>query len=189
MNCETIKKSLAQKLDKERYQHSLQVEALALELAAIYKVDEKKAQSAALLHDVSRYMNRKQMLAFAKKIKLSISKTEREEPKILHAQLSQYIAQTEFGINDQEILDAIKYHTLGRPKMSDLEKIIYLADHVEPGRKYPGVEKIRELAKQNLDQAIVLSTKRTTEYLKEKNATIDPRTHETNQYYTEVTKS
>ena len=186
MNCEQIKKSLAKKLDPERYAHSLQVESLALELAAIHQVNATKAQTAALLHDVSRFMDRKAMLEFAKKIKLSISQTEKAEPKLLHAQLSQYLAQKEFGINDPEILDAIKHHTLGRPKMSTLEKIIYLADHAESGRKYPGVKKIRELAKQNLDQAMVLSTTRTVEYLKENNVTIDPRTIETNQYYAGV---
>jgi len=183
MELNAIKKRVAKILDTERYEHSLRVADFAKELAGIYNVDREKAEIAALLHDVSRFMDRPQMLKEAKKLNFNISPMEEIEPKLLHAPLSANIAKNEFGIVDEEILSAIKLHTLGRPNMTDLEKIIYLADHAESGRDYPGIDNIRELAKKNLDQAIALSTSRTIQYLEERKLPIDQRTIETNQFY------
>ncbi|MFA4858114.1 MAG: bis(5'-nucleosyl)-tetraphosphatase (symmetrical) YqeK [Candidatus Margulisiibacteriota bacterium] len=186
MDFEKTKAILKNKLDRERYEHSLRVEALAQKLCKIYHADAAKAQSAALLHDVSRFLDRRGMLEHAKKLNFNISALEAAEPKLLHARLSRYFAEHEFGVTDPEILDAIEYHTVGRPNMGLLEKIIYVADHAEAGRDHPGIDGIQKLAQQSLDQAIARSTQHTLKYLQENKLPVDQRTIETNRFYSKM---
>jgi predicted HD superfamily hydrolase involved in NAD metabolism len=123
------------------------------------------------------------MLSEAKKLNFTISQMEEIEPKLLHARLSRYLAENEFGVTDPVVLSAIEHHTLGRPNMSLLEKIIYLADHAECGRDYAEAQTIRELAKSNLDKALALSTAQTLKYLNARQSPIDQRTVETHKFY------
>ena len=183
MDINTIKEKIALRLNPERFEHSLGVERLAMELARTHNVNQTKARLAALLHDVSRSMDSEQLLNFAIKLKLKLSKTEKSEPKLLHAKLSRYIAKTEFNVTDIEVLNAIEHHTLGRPNMSTLEKIIFIADHAEAKRIYPEAEAIRTLAKKDLNKAVALSTTCTLKYLKEKKVPIDERTIITHRCY------
>jgi len=157
-NNDLIKEKLKRLLPPERYKHSLRVEAAALALASRHKVNCKKASIAALLHDCSRFLSRKQMLEKGFAWGLAVGPIEKLEPKLLHAKLSAVIALRDFKIKDKQILSAIKLHTVGAEKMSTLDKIIYLADHIEGERGYKEVKKVRKLAFLDLDSAIVEST-------------------------------
>jgi predicted HD superfamily hydrolase involved in NAD metabolism len=188
MDFQKLKTILKTKLDNERYEHSLRVAELAQRLSQMHHADTAKAQTAALLHDVSRFLDRAEMLEYAKKLNFKISASEAAEPKLLHARLSRYLAEKEFGVTDPEILAAIEYHTVGRPNLGLLEKIVYVADHAEAGRDHPEAEKVRTLALKNLDGAIALSTGCTLDYLKKHNLPVDERTVETNRFYSKITK-
>lgn len=152
-----IKESLKALLPAERFEHSLRVSEEAGKLARQYSANLSKARVAGLLHDCSRYLDRAGMLKMAQDLGLTISEVERFEPKLLHAELSSRISQSRFGVRDPEILSAIAKHTVGDPDMNTLDKIIYLADHIETERDYNEVAKVRQLAQRDLDEAVIES--------------------------------
>jgi predicted HD superfamily hydrolase involved in NAD metabolism len=178
-----IIKKLREELDPERFEHSLRVEKTAAALARRFKVAVHKARIAGLLHDCSRKYNRAQMLTAARRLKLKIDPVSEFEPKLLHAQLSAHLAKKNFGVNSTEILGAIRRHTVGAPAMSKLDKIIYLADHIEEGRDFSGVNKVRSLAKKDLNRAVIESTSNMLKFLLAKGLPIHPGTIETRNYY------
>ena len=105
-------------------------------------------------------------------------------PALVHAKLGAYLAEREYGITEKEVLSAIRFHTTGKADMTLLEKIIYIADYIEPGRKeIPGLCAVRKAAFQNLDEAVALSAKGTIDYLTAAGNPIDPLTIETYEYY------
>lgn len=170
-------------LDRERFAHSLRVEKTAVALAIKYGVSTNQAALAALLHDYARKFDRPGLLAEAKKRRMKTDPISRFEPKLLHAELSARLAQEEFGIKDQAILGAIRQHTLGAPGMSKLAKIVFLADHIEEGRGFVGVAKVRALASKDLDQAIVASLTVTLRHLLAKQLPVHPDSIKTRNYY------
>jgi predicted HD superfamily hydrolase involved in NAD metabolism len=174
---------LKRALDRERFAHSLRVEQTALSLAKRYGVDQGQAALAALLHDYARKFDRPGLLKEAKKRKIRIDPISRLEPKLLHAELSARLAQEEFGIKDRAVLNAIRKHTLGAPGMSKLEKIIFLADHIEEGRDHPGIARVRALAAQDLDRAVVAVLTATVQYLLRKELPVHPGGIKTRNYY------
>jgi predicted HD superfamily hydrolase involved in NAD metabolism len=178
-----ILKKLKEDLDPERFKHSLRVEKIAIALAQRYRVSTKKARLAALLHDYSRKYARKGLLQQARKFKIIIDPISKFEPKLLHAELSALFAKRDFGITSKQILGAIRKHTIGAPRMTKLEKIIYLADHIEEGRNFSGVKKIRSLAAKNLNRAIVESSSNMLKFLLQKGLPIYPGTIRTRNYY------
>ena len=178
-----IKKRLSELLPKERYVHSLAVEKVAQELALHYRTHEEKAAVAGLLHDCSRRYDGEELVKKAEEAGLHLDPVQRFEPKLIHAPLSAYIAKEEFGVSDPEILLAIERHTVGAEDMSDLEKIIYLADHIEPGRDYDGVDIIRDLAFKNMDEAIAQCTGSMIKELLERGLPIYPLTVRTRNFY------
>jgi len=186
MNQEEIRKELRSILDKERYRHSLSVERTAVALAKIYGVDRKKASLAALLHDCAKYMGGKQLLKEAKKRKLKLDPIFKKQPRLLHGIIGTYIAKERFHIKDKNILAAINHHTSGRPGMSKLEEVIYMADHIEPGRDYKNVKKIRKIAKKDLNKTIALVAEEMLKYLLEKGKVIYPLTLATRNHYLEL---
>lgn len=155
-----VKKQITEK----RYQHTLGVEKTALELVAQYGANPIQASLAAIFHDYAKFRPLEEM----KKVIL----TEKMDQRLLqfhhelwHAPVGAYLVEKEAGIDDQEILRAIRYHTTGRRNMSLLEKIIYLADYIEPGRDFPGVDEVREIAKTDLNQALLKAVKNTITFL------------------------
>lgn len=142
-------------LKKDRFAHTLRVEKTALALAKHYGANEKKTSLAALLHDCGRAVEGRKLLGEAKKYGLKISAIEAFQPKLIHARLGAAVAKKVFGARDAAVLSAIAKHTVGGDKMGLLDKIIYLADHIESGRRYKGVEKVRKLAFKNMDMAII----------------------------------
>lgn len=183
MKREEIIARLKQTVDCERFRHSLRVEKIALQLAEKHRVSPAKASVSALLHDCARRYSRPQMLRQAKKFGLKIDPIRTKEPNLLHAELSALIASQEFGVRSSEILKAIKKHTTGSPKMTKLEKVIYLSDHIEEGRDFAGVNALRRLAFRNLDKAVLDSASNMLKYLLEAGLPIFKGTFETRNYY------
>ena len=178
-----ILEKLKRDLDPKRFEHSLRAEATAVSLAKKHGVSIKLASIAALLHDYARKFSRAELLKQAKKFRLKIDAISKFEPKLFHAELSALLAKREFGITSPQILKAIKKHTVGTPKMTTLEKIIYLSDHIEEGRNFAGVKKIRNLAFRNLDKAIVASASNMLKFLLNEGLPIHPGTIATRNYY------
>ncbi len=137
------------------------------------------------MHDIGKNLNLKR----AYELGLSISYQTIELPAICrHADFGYEIAKTFFGIKDEEVLNAIKYHTTGRPGMTLLEKIIFLADYFEPTRATPGLDKIVQTARTNIDQAVELALKNTLNFLKQNNYEIAPITISAYEYYQKENK-
>lgn len=155
---EEIDKWLKENLNEERYIHSLGTMECAQELAKIFNLDAEKAKIAGLLHDCAKcFPNEKLINIIKEKIK-TVEESELLNYKTLHAPVSAYIAQKDFGVTDEELLSAIRWHTLGKVQMSDFEKIIFLADKIEPNtrpREYR--EEILQILKQEngLDKALL----------------------------------
>ena len=179
-----IRHSLEKSQNEKRFHHTLGVAYTATSLAMRYDVDLKKAEIAGLLHDCARCMDNAKSISFCKKHKISVTEIERRNPFLLHGKVGSYIARNKFGIEDEDILNAIFNHTTGRPDMSILEKIVFIADYIEPSRKVqPHLTEIRKLAFEDLDGALVWILKDTLEYLDSKKGEIDPMTQKTYDYY------
>jgi predicted HD superfamily hydrolase involved in NAD metabolism len=175
MEREDALKLVKQQLTDHRYQHTLGVMETAIALAKQYGSDEQKAELAAIFHDYAKFRPKEEM----KEIIISQGFSEdllHFNSELWHAPVGTYLVEKEAGINDPEVLDAIRYHTSGRPGMTLLEKIIYLADYIEPGRHFPGVEEVRDEAKRNLDKALIMAIKNTMLFLMKKNQTVYPDT-------------
>lgn len=175
---------LKKKQSDKRFHHTLGVAYTATALAMHYGENLKSAEIAGLLHDVAKPLSEEEELDFCKDNKIEISEIEKNNPFLLHGKIGSFMAQDKFEIDDADILNAICYHTTGRPEMSLLEKIIYIADYIEPSRKVqPNLDAIRKLAFEDLDKTLIWILKDTLEYLANKGGTIDPMTQKTYDYY------
>lgn len=179
-----MKKRVQDHLDKERYEHTMGVMYTAAAMAMCYQVNMEKALIAGLLHDCAKCLSSDKKLKLCEKYGITISESERKNPGLLHAKLGAYIAKAKYDIKDQEIIDAITYHTTGRPAMTLLDKIVYIADYLEPNRNMaPNLEEVRRLAFQDIDECLYLILKDSLAYLETKSEVIDPMTEETYCYY------
>jgi predicted HD superfamily hydrolase involved in NAD metabolism len=166
---ELVKKQLTE----HRYQHTLGVMETAVWLAEKYGADVKKAELAAIFHDYAKFRPKDEMKNIIETKGFPEDLLEYNS-ELWHAPAGVYLVETEAGIKDPEVLSAIRYHTSGRAGMTLLEKIIYLADYIEPGRHFPGVEEVRELAKEDLDKALIKAVQNTIIFLMKKNQTVYP---------------
>ncbi|MFJ8245566.1 bis(5'-nucleosyl)-tetraphosphatase (symmetrical) YqeK [Peribacillus asahii] len=165
-------------LTEKRYVHTLGVAESAVELAERYGADVKKAELAAIFHDYAKFRPKEEMKQII--MEQNITKDLLDyHSELWHAPVGAYLVEQEAGITDQEILDAIAYHTSGRIGMTLLDKIVYLADYIEPGRSFPGVEEVRKLAEQNLDAAVTQAVRNTINFLMMKKQVIYPATFHT----------
>ena len=179
-----ITKAMEKSLDDKRFEHTLGVEYTAAALAMRYGESIENAQIAGLLHDCAKCMSDEKRLSFCEKHNISVHEIERKNPSLLHAKVGSFLAMEEFQISNPDIINAILNHTTGRPGMSLLEKIIFVADYIEPGRKQaPNLTKLRRLAFQDLDQALLQVLGDTLHYLESINSPIDPMTQKTYEYY------
>jgi len=182
-----IRLLLEKALTPKRYQHTLGVEYTAAALAMRYDVPLADAQLAGLLHDCAKCLPFEEKKALCNQHHISVSEIEYKNPELLHAKVGYILAQTEYHITDTDILNAILYHTTGRPGMSLLEKIIFIADYIEPGRKKaPNLTEVRKLAFIDLDQALVRVMSDTLSYLEGSDGVIDPLTRESYLYYSNM---
>lgn len=186
-NIAKMQKKLQNHIDEMRYIHTQGVMYTAAALAMCYGEDLERAQVAGLLHDCAKCIPNDEKLKLCRENDIPVSDTEKEAPFLLHARLGAFIAQEKYGIKDQEILDAIAWHTVGRPEMTLLEKIIFLADYIEPNRtKAPNLDQIRKEAFRNIDFAVYLTMRDTLSYLKEEKAKLDNQTIVAYNYYRDL---
>lgn len=180
-----IKKKLKINLDKNRYRHTLGVAHTAMALSMCYGQDIQKAEIAGLLHDCAKCIDDKEKIRLCKENKISFTKIEKDNPYLLHAKLGSYIACHEYGVNDKDVKGAIMYHTTGRKNMAFMEKIIFIADYIEPNRKEaPNLTQIRQEAFSNIDLALFHILEDTLTYLyKNKSKEIHQGTKEAYDFY------
>lgn len=152
------------RMPEKRYIHTIGVMETAINLARKYGEDEKKAEIAAILHDIAKYADIEWMENIVRSEKLD-ARLIGWGSELLHGPVGAYIAESEFGIKDDELLNAIRFHTTGRPNMSRLEKIIFVADMIEPNRQFDGVERLRKKAQKNLDKAMGACVRHTLAFL------------------------
>jgi predicted HD superfamily hydrolase involved in NAD metabolism len=187
MELEQLRESMKMVLKETRYQHVLGVEEVSIDLAVIHGCDQRKAAIAGILHDCAKYLTDEELLSECTKYKLPVTDGERKSVYLLHAKVGAACARDKYGIEDDDILNAITYHTTGRPGMSLLEKIVFTADYIEPNRKpLPRIEEIRKAAYDHLDFAVYLILENTLEYLNNVGTFIDTRTNETYAYYKNI---
>ncbi len=169
-----IKEEMKKSLTLKRYNHTLGVEKVAIELAELYGADKLKVRKGALLHDCSKQFKIERMRELCDCDETI--KTYGHLGELLHGFSGSVYAKKTFGITDEDILNSIRYHTIGRRGMSIVEKIIYVADAIEPSRTHPEVAEIRRLAYENIDDAIIHEVDRKVEFLIKIEAIIHPNT-------------
>jgi predicted HD superfamily hydrolase involved in NAD metabolism len=167
----------------KRIQHILGVEQMAIELAGHYQLDTHTAATAGLMHDLAKYFKPQRLLELARAEGLPIDEVDIATPHLLHADVSAIVARDEFGITDPEILQAIADHTLGRPEMSPMSCIIFLADTLEAGRgDTEELQSLRQLSCQNLHRAVWHTCDYSLQYLLSTRCLIHPRTIRTRNW-------
>ncbi len=184
ISCKALRKQMEKVQDEKRYEHTLGVAFTAASLAMRYGADVKQAQVAGLLHDCAKCMTNEERLSICKKNKLEVTPVEKANPFLLHAKVGAFLAKEKYGIQDEEILSAVRCHTTGRPNMTLLEKIVFTADYIEPSRKTaPNLDEVRTMAFQNLDIALCKILSDTLNYLDTVDQEIDPMTKETYHFF------
>ncbi len=178
MNRQEALQLVKKQMPEHRYLHTIGVADTAVCLAKKYGADEKKAEIAGIFHDYAKYRSKKEMREVIQKENMP-QDLLMFSSELWHGPVGAHFVKQEIGIADEEILNAIRFHTTGRAGMTTLEKVIFLADYIEPNRSFPGVETVRKLAEKDLDQAIFISIKNTIQFLLNKNALIYPKTIET----------
>lgn len=163
---------LKERLDEYRFNHSLGVADAAKSLAEKYGYNEDKAYIAGLLHDVTKCENKENQLQILKSGGIILSQVEKNNPKLWHAMTAPVYAKEVLGIEDEEILSSLRYHTTGKKDMSLLDMIVYIADYISAERNYGDVEVMRELSGENLEKAALYSLKYTLSKLSKDNLVI-----------------
>lgn len=189
MDLEAMEQKLRGMLSEKRYHHSLGVMETAIEMAEIFGVDVEKARLAGLLHDCAKDIERSKRIPLCKELGVHLDPVKKDQKGLIHADLGAKMVETEFGITDIEVINAVKYHTLGRENMTDLEKILYLADIIEPNRKpFDGIEELRSLCRSNLDCAMLYALERSIEYIQHRHKKLHSQTLQAQQYFLEICK-
>ena len=188
-NIKKIRKSLAKTLDEDRYIHTIGVAYTATSLAMRYGASIENAELAGLLHDCAKCMEDDKKLAICEKYNIPATDVEKRNPFLLHAKIGSFLAMKTYKVHDTDVINAILNHTTGRPGMSLLEKIIFVADYIEPNRKKaPNLAEIRQMAFIDLDSAVVIILKDTLYYLESTPGEIDVMTQNTYEFYNELTQ-
>ena len=177
MMIDEMRRELQRRLKKNRFAHSIGVADTAVKLAKRFSIDETKAYIAGLLHDCAREFEDEQLPAEAMKREIEIGEVEKAMPLLLHSYIGALMIKEVYGVDDSEIAQAIWRHTVGGRNMTDLDKIIYFADMIEPHREYPGVEKLRNLAATaELDEMFLTGLSESIIFVTQKNSLIHPNT-------------
>ncbi|ACD22413.1 HD domain-containing protein [Clostridium botulinum] len=183
ISIEEMKLYLKDNLKQNRYNHTLGVVETAKKLAEINGISIEKAEIAAFAHDVAKNLSLEKMQSIIDKNNLELTNTEKENSNLWHSIIAPIEARNKLEIDNEEILDAIRWHTTGKENMSILTKIIYIADMIEPGRDFPGVEKIRQTTFENLDAGVLLGLTESMKDLLNRNLIIDLNTIKARNYF------
>lgn len=180
-----LEKKIRKVQDAKRFEHTLGVEFTAAALAMRYGGSVMDAQIAGVLHDCAKCLSDEKRVKICEKHNIPISEVERRNPFLLHAKAGACLAEEKYEIrNNPEIVNAIRYHTTGREDMSLLEKIVFVADYIEPGRRHaPNLPEIRRLAFEDLDTAVLQILEETLDHLKKSGGEIDSMTETVYHYY------
>lgn len=179
-----IRKELAKQLDSKRYEHTLGVAYTAAALAMRYDYDIMKAFEAGLLHDCAKCMTHEERLNYCKKNNLEVTEIEKKNPSLLHAKVGADLSNRKYGIIDEDICNAVRFHTTGRPDMTLLEKIIFIADYLEPHRcEAEDLPIVRKQVFVDIDSALRTILSDTLVFLEKSGNEIDPMTVKTYEYY------
>ncbi len=171
-------------LKAKRVRHVLGVEEEARRLAEKYGADIQKARFAALLHDCTKRLEPEEHYALCEKYDIALDSVERSAPKLLHAKTGAAIARAVFGADD-EVYCAILYHTTGRADMTMLEKVIYLADYIEPNRNFDGVDTLRAAVYEDIDKGLELGLRMSIEEIEERGGPVHHHTREAHEFIKE----
>lgn len=181
---EELQEAMERTLGKGRFHHTVGVAYTAAALAMVYEVDIENALIAGMLHDCGKLMSSQEMGSFCEEHSIEMNEIEKKNPGLLHGKIGAYIAKEKYGVKNEDVLNAITYHTTGRPAMSALEKIVFIADYIEPNREeIPDLAQIRKLSFEKIDKCLRKILKNTLSYLNTKNLAIDPMTQKTYEYY------
>ena len=182
LQVDEIKNYLKENLKESRYKHVLGVVDTAKKLAIINNVSVDKAEIAALGHDVAKNLSVEEMERIILDNNIELTDSEKESKELWHSIISPILGREKLHISDSEILSAMRWHTTGKENMSKLEKIIYIADMIEPGRDFPGVEELRKVTFDDLDKGVLMGLNHTINYLQSKNLSIDENTIKARDY-------
>ncbi|MDD2587108.1 MAG: bis(5'-nucleosyl)-tetraphosphatase (symmetrical) YqeK [Syntrophomonadaceae bacterium] len=176
------------KLSKNRFNHSVQVAEMARQMAETCGVDVDKAYLTGLLHDYAKGISSQELINIAGENNLIENEVDALIPDLLHAPVGALLLQQELGVADTEILQAVKYHTTGSTFMTTLDKIIYLADMIEPGRDFPGIERLRCLALRDFDTGMLFGLESTIRYCLDQARLLHPRTVAARNHFLQLLK-
>ena len=183
MNLEEITEKLKSKLKESRFMHSISVAQTAKKLAERFGADADKAYLAGLVHDCAKCYTSDELYEKIAYYGIDLSPDTLKAEPLLHSFLGAFEAKYVYGIDDDEVFDAIYYHTVGKEDMPPLTAIVYLADAIEPLRSYPGVDEIRREAENSLDRAIYIYTCRTIDYIEESGNYLHPNAMQVRDFY------
>lgn len=193
---EKIKTKLKKKVNESRYTHTMGVAYTATSLAMVHAPEDEseeyieKALTAGLLHDYAKCTGDEEMLEKCIKKGIPVTESERKSPLLLHGKLGAYYAERDFDVDDPDILEAIKWHTTGKPDMNLIGKIIFVADYIEPGRdKQPNLSYLRKLAFSDIDMCVYKIADDTLNYLCGRKKLIDEMTVQTRDFYYNLIKN
>lgn len=167
---------LKERFTQDRYRHSLGVAKEAERLARREGLDEEKAYLGGLLHDYAKGLDEEELRRLGRLSSWEIDDDELAMPELLHAPAGAYLVQQELGVKDPEIMEAIRYHTIGNPTMGKLAVIIYIADYIEPNRDFPGVENARGEVEKGIVPGIITITSNLIKYNIDRGRLIHPNT-------------
>jgi predicted HD superfamily hydrolase involved in NAD metabolism len=162
------------RLSGGRFGHTLRVADTAADLARLHGLDGDRARLSALIHDAARETGPEEFLRLAQEWDLPVGEPERQNPKLLHGPVAAELARREIGVEDEEILEAVRAHTTGKPRMGPLALVLYVADKIEPARDYPSVERLRGLAREDLHAAAAESLQRAIAHNEERGKDVHP---------------
>jgi predicted HD superfamily hydrolase involved in NAD metabolism len=166
------------KLSEGRFAHTLRVADTAADLARVHGLDEDRARLSALIHDAAREIGPGEFLRLAEEWDVPVGEPESQSPKLLHGPVAAELARRELGVEDEDILEAVRAHTTGKPGMGPLALALYVADKIEPAREYPSVERLRKLAREDLHMAAAESLRRAIAHNEERDKDIHPSSRE-----------
>ena len=183
----TLRDDLKEKLPPSRFEHTISVSFICTALAMRYGCDLDKAELAGLLHDCAKLYRDQEIVIKCQKQNISLTEDELKAPMVLHAKYGAWLAKHKYNIEDEEVLNAVRWHTTGRPEMSALEKIVFTADYIEPRRdKAEDLSFIRPLAFVDLDECVYQILKGTLDYLKNKGCFVDSMSEKAYAYYNRI---
>lgn len=187
MNLNQMEEKLKSTLSERRYKHSLGVMEAAVSMAEHFGADLEKARLAGLLHDCAKEIDKDEALKMCDEMGIFIDEEKRVQKGLLHADLGAEIMKRDYGIDDEEVYSAVKCHTMGKRNMTVLDKILYLADFIEPHRKeFEGLAKLRELCFEDLDEAMLYAINLSISFVTGKGKVLHKQTIDTRDYFNEI---